>query len=147
MCLGQSKDSPCLVRFCQCEPTSASYPKGQPISDVIHSRKHITSTFGWRKNPVFHIPEFHTGIDLSASLGTPIHVPIPGIIEEAARKGTYGLFVKIRHSLDFETAYAHLSAFAAGVRPGVMLQPGELRDISARLPTATGRLVFEGALI
>jgi murein DD-endopeptidase MepM/ murein hydrolase activator NlpD len=93
------------------------------MSLVVGTR--ISSPFGLRTHPILGFLEFHKGMDIAAAAGSPIHVVTSGVIEGAGPKGSYGLWVKIRHSLDYETAYAHLSAFAEGIRPGVMVFAGD----------------------
>ena len=41
-----------------------------------------------------------------------------GTIIYAARMGTYGNLIKIRHSDGYETRYAHLKSFRRGIRRG-----------------------------
>lgn len=54
---------------------------------------------------------YHTGLDLSASSGTPIRSVGPGEIVEAGWAGAYGQQIKVRHSDGTETWYCHMSAF------------------------------------
>jgi hypothetical protein len=105
--------------------TWISLPGTQSLLDV-HSTKTpvagiVSSPFGLRKHPILGFLEFHKGTDIAATVGSPVHVIAAGIVEEAGLKGTYGLYVRIRHALDFQTAYAHLSALTDGIRPGVMV--------------------------
>jgi murein DD-endopeptidase MepM/ murein hydrolase activator NlpD len=44
----------------------------------------------------------------------------------SSRYSTYGLTVKIDHGYGYESLYAHLSAFAPGMRPGRRVTRGEL---------------------
>jgi len=120
-------------------PCSTQYV---PLLDAAR----ISSQFGQRIDPILHLPEFHSGIDLTASFGTPIHIVAAGVIEEAGRKGAYGLYARIRHSESFETAFAHLAAFADGVRPGTMLQPGDLLGVVGSTGRSTGPHVHIEAL-
>jgi murein DD-endopeptidase MepM/ murein hydrolase activator NlpD len=114
-----------LAASCDC---SEPCPSGTALLSRVFERQGIrlSSPFAWRIHPIFKTLEFHKGIDIAAAQGTPVHLLIAGVVEEAARKGTYGLYVKIRHSLDYETVYAHLSAFAGGVHPGLMLRQGDI---------------------
>jgi len=59
-----------------------------------------------------------------------------GTVVEAGRKGTYGNYVRIRHGNGYETAYAHLSRFASGVRKGTRVRQGQTIAYSG----ATGRV-------
>lgn len=67
------------------------------------------SAFGVRKNP-FRRPgrERHSGIDLSAARGTPVHAAGAGMVVRAERGGGYGRVVYVDHGGGLETRYAHL---------------------------------------
>jgi murein DD-endopeptidase MepM/ murein hydrolase activator NlpD len=67
------------------------------------------SAFGTRKNPFHHRGrERHSGIDLSASRGTPVHAAGAGEVVRARRSNGYGRVVFIDHGGGIETRYAHL---------------------------------------
>ena len=68
----------------------------------------------------------HTGTDWSAPIGTPILAAGRGVIEVAKRKGAYGNYVRIRHANGYQTAYAHMSRFQPGIRPGVKVRQGQV---------------------
>lgn len=86
----------------------------------------LTSSFGKRKHPVLGYVKSHQGVDFGASTGTPIYAAGDGVIERANRFGSYGNYVLIRHPRKFKTAYAHLSRFAKGMRPGKKVQQGQV---------------------
>ncbi|MGE7672189.1 murein hydrolase activator EnvC family protein [Lysinibacillus sp. NPDC094403] len=75
----------------------------------------LTSTYGWRE---FGGSEFHYGVDLANSIGTPIWAPADGVVSYAAPLSTYGNAVIITHSINgqiYTTVYAHLSSFNVSV--------------------------------
>jgi murein DD-endopeptidase MepM/ murein hydrolase activator NlpD len=74
----------------------------------------VTSSFGQRIDPVLHNGEgeFHTGLDISAPVGTPVRATADGTIRSAAVQNGYGREVIIDHGNNLETCYAHLSGFA-----------------------------------
>ena len=78
---------------------------------------HVTSLFGWRRSPFGHGRDFHTGIDIAASPGTPILSTAPGYVVQSGWMGGYGIAVKIKHEYGYETIYSHMSATAIGVDP------------------------------
>jgi murein DD-endopeptidase MepM/ murein hydrolase activator NlpD len=55
----------------------------------------------------------HEGIDLQASLGTPIIAAADGVISAVEDKGNYGKHIYIDHPNDWRTLYAHLDGFGA----------------------------------
>jgi murein DD-endopeptidase MepM/ murein hydrolase activator NlpD len=73
----------------------------------------ITSSFGQREDPVLGNGEgeFHTGVDISAPIGTPIRASAAGTVKSAAEGHGYGREVIIDHGNNVETIYAHLSGF------------------------------------
>lgn len=86
----------------------------------------ITSGFGPRFHPLLNEKRMHTGVDWAAPTGIPVLAAGKGIIEEAARKGQYGNYIRIRHSNGYQTAYGHMSRFAEGVKPGVKVRQNDV---------------------
>jgi murein DD-endopeptidase MepM/ murein hydrolase activator NlpD len=86
----------------------------------------ITSGFGMRMHPVLGFSKMHKGIDFGAPTGTPIFAAGTGTIVEIGRKGSYGNYIRIRHSGDYQTAYAHMSKFAKGLKKGAKVKQGEV---------------------
>jgi murein DD-endopeptidase MepM/ murein hydrolase activator NlpD len=74
----------------------------------------VTSSFGQREDPVLGNGEgeFHTGVDISAPVGTPIRATADGTVKSAATENGYGREVIIDHGHGMETCYAHMSGFA-----------------------------------
>ena len=50
----------------------------------------------------------HTGIDISASSGTPIAAAKGGDVVFVGRRGGYGIMIEIKHDDHYSTVYAHL---------------------------------------
>jgi murein DD-endopeptidase MepM/ murein hydrolase activator NlpD len=73
----------------------------------------IRSSFGQREDPVTGNGEgeFHTGVDISAPMGTPIRATADGTVRSAAMENGYGREVIIDHGHNLETCYAHMSGF------------------------------------
>jgi murein DD-endopeptidase MepM/ murein hydrolase activator NlpD len=69
----------------------------------------VTSGFGYRIHPIFHVRKMHTGIDISAGMGTPIRAASGGTVVFAGWRGGYGKCVIISHSGGLATLYAHQS--------------------------------------
>jgi len=63
----------------------------------------ITSGYGWRKG------EFHHGLDIACSVGTPVRAAQAGVVVFSGSKSVYGKTVIIRHTNGMETLYAHNS--------------------------------------
>jgi murein DD-endopeptidase MepM/ murein hydrolase activator NlpD len=74
----------------------------------------ITSSFGEREDPITGNGEgeFHTGIDISAPMGTPVRVTADGTVKSAEMESGYGRKIVVDHGHGLETCYAHMSGFA-----------------------------------
>ena len=72
----------------------------KPISGII------TSRFGAKSS--IRVSN-HTGLDIGASIGTPIKAAASGTVTFAGYKGSYGYMVVISHSDEVETYYGHCS--------------------------------------
>lgn len=104
----------------------------------------VTSGFGMRMHPLLGYSKMHQGTDFGAATGTPIFAAGAGVIEEANFKGAYGRFVLIRHNNRIQTAYAHMSRYARGIRPGTRVNQGDVIGFVGTSGRSTGpHLHFE----
>jgi murein DD-endopeptidase MepM/ murein hydrolase activator NlpD len=94
---------------------------------------HVLSRYGDRQDPFSGEGAIHTGVDISALVGTPVHAAADGVIYQAEYGGGYGKMVIIEHGNGMTTRYAHLSRF--DVIPGQEIRRGEILGFSG----ATGR--------
>jgi murein DD-endopeptidase MepM/ murein hydrolase activator NlpD len=76
---------------------------------------HITASFGERLDPFSGEGEFHTGVDISAEYGEPVHVTADGIVSVADTRVGYGRLIVVDHGFGTTTYYGHLSNFNAEV--------------------------------
>lgn len=97
-------------------------PNGSPLE----SYRRVSSGYGYRIHPFNNSREFHTGIDFSSSIDTPVYATADGVVDFAKDgwNGGYGTLVKIDHSFGFKTYYAHLHSFA--VKRGDFVKKGQL---------------------
>ncbi|MGB9792580.1 MAG: M23 family metallopeptidase, partial [Thermacetogeniaceae bacterium] len=96
----------------------------------------ISSGYGYRGR------EFHTGIDIVAGRGTPVHAAAGGRVVEAGWGGGYGNTVVIDHGNGLATRYAHLSSISVSV--GETVGSGEVIGRVGSTGRATGpHLHFE----
>jgi murein DD-endopeptidase MepM/ murein hydrolase activator NlpD len=86
----------------------------------------LSSNYGNRKHPILGYTKLHTGTDFAAPRGTPIYAAGNGTVNYAGRKGGYGNYVRIRHNGTYQTAYAHMSGFARGIRKGTRVNQGQV---------------------
>ncbi|MCD6310643.1 MAG: peptidoglycan DD-metalloendopeptidase family protein [Candidatus Eremiobacteraeota bacterium] len=81
---------------------------GQLVSPIARGQYHVTSEFGPRPS----MGDYHTGIDLGAKTGTPVHSVADGTVTRIAYDARgYGNWVEVKHSDGTYSRYAHLSAF------------------------------------
>ena len=109
---------------------SHTQPNLWPINGVLRS------SFGGRSDPFSGEGAFHTGIDLAANPGTPVHATADGVVSTAGWAGHYGKLVVIDHANGLQTYYAHLSQFL--VVPGQEVRRGEVIALSGCTGRATG---------
>jgi len=99
--------------------SSSSSGFGGPLASL-----RVSSGFGYRVHPIYGSVRLHTGVDLSASSGTPIRAAAGGVVASAGWLGGYGNAVVIDHGGGRATLYAHQSAM--NVRPGQEVDKGEV---------------------
>lgn len=104
----------------------------------------LRSRFGMRIHPIFKSRRMHTGVDLAAPAGTPIYASGDGIVEMAQWNSGYGRYVQLKHVNGFETAYAHMSRIAEGIKPGLRVRQGQIIGYVGSTGNSTGNhLHFE----
>ncbi|MBV8552357.1 MAG: peptidoglycan DD-metalloendopeptidase family protein [Acidobacteriaceae bacterium] len=109
---------------------SHSTPDLWPIKGLLRS------AFGGRTDPLSGEGAFHTGIDLAAPVGTPVHATADGVVVSAGWSGDYGKLVVINHGSGLETYYAHLSQCL--VVPGQEVRDGQVIALSGGTGRVTG---------
>lgn len=84
-----------------------SLPLAEPVD-----KYYISSRFGYRQDPFTGERAFHSGADLVAPYGDPVHASAPGVIIFAGNNGPYGNMVEIDHGNGVKSRYGHLSRIA-----------------------------------
>ena len=102
---------------CRKEERLQSMPAIMPVAK---NKCKDVSGYGYRFHPILKYRRLHTGIDMTARVGTPVHATGDGVVRIAGRNpqgyGGYGVVVMIDHGFGFCTLYAHLNN--ASVRVG-----------------------------
>ena len=83
----------------------------------------ITGSFGERTDPFNGEGAFHSGVDISASVGQPVMAPADGIVVFADFSGGYGRAIILDHGHGVTTRYGHLASF--GVTAGQYVHRGD----------------------
>lgn len=98
----------------------------------------LSSGFGMRRHPILGYSRMHRGTDFAAPTGTPILAAGDGTVVRAGPFSSYGNYVRIRHANGYETAYAHMSRFARGVRAGTRVRQGQVIGYVGTTGRSTG---------
>jgi murein DD-endopeptidase MepM/ murein hydrolase activator NlpD len=98
----------------------------------------ITSRFGMREHPILGFSALHAGVDFAAPTGTPILAAGSGRVAMAGPNGGYGNYVKLQHTNDVATAYAHMSRLGPGIKPGVGVRQGQVIGFVGSTGLSTG---------
>jgi murein DD-endopeptidase MepM/ murein hydrolase activator NlpD len=84
----------------------------------------VTSPYGYRSDPFSSgARQFHTGIDIRGSTGTPVKAAMAGRVSQLGYDGVLGNFVIISHHSGYRTVYGHMSVIRT--RTGVYVAAGE----------------------
>ena len=79
------------------------------------SSRGVASPFGYRSDPFTGRSSFHSGVDLSASCGTPVRATREGTVSFAGWLGGYGNHIKVDHGNGTSSTYSHLSMIGVSV--------------------------------
>lgn len=84
----------------------------------VPSRGRYSSYYGERWG------RMHKGVDIAASVGTPIEASEGGEVTFSGDRGTYGKCIVIKHKNGYETVYAHTSKLIA--KKGEVVHKGQV---------------------
>ena len=98
----------------------------------------LSSSFGMRKHPILGYNKMHRGTDFAAPSGTPIMASGSGTVTRARWCGGGGNCIKIKHNSTYETIYAHMKAFAKGIKEGRKVRQGQIIGYVGSTGLSTG---------
>ena len=103
----------------------------------------ISSFYGYRVDPFGSGGgDFHPGLDIAISYGSPVKASATGIVEQAGWNGGYGRYIRIDNGNGMETAYGHMSALV--VSAGEKVKKGQVIGYVGSSGASTGpHLHFE----
>ncbi|MGC8500280.1 MAG: M23 family metallopeptidase [Leptospirillia bacterium] len=96
----------------------------------------MTSRFGYRTSPFGLGRDFHPGIDIAGSIGTPIMATASGTVTLAGWDQGFGKTVVIDHSGTISTLYGHLEK--VNVYEGEQVKRGEVIGYLGNTGLSTG---------
>lgn len=108
-------------------------PSVWPVQD---GGGHITSTFGYRRDPFMNAAKFHSGVDIAHWPGTPVVATADGVVSFAGWSGGYGKVIKITHKYGFMSVYGHLMSIY--VSEGQYVRKGQVIGAMGMSGRATG---------
>ncbi len=100
----------------------------------------VSSGYGWRVHPIFHTPEFHTGIDIAASWGAPVEAADDGTVIFTGEMPANGKLIVLNHGNGVSTTYSHLSSY--DVRVGDRVRRGQVIGRVGSTGWSTGPHLF-----
>jgi murein DD-endopeptidase MepM/ murein hydrolase activator NlpD len=95
-----------------------------------------TSPFGLRIHPILGKEQLHTGVDLSAPIGTLVAATGAGVVLRAGETKVNGRFVIIDHGRGVTTAYLHNARVL--VEEGQRVNAGDFIAMSGNTGRSTG---------
>lgn len=114
----QIKDTAELCRYLEDQRSLlASTPSIWPVEGWV------SSGFGHRISPFTNEKEFHSGLDISGRMKTPVIAPADGIVTFVGENYGYGKFFHLNHEFGLKTIYGHLSEVL--VKKGQYVKRGE----------------------
>jgi murein DD-endopeptidase MepM/ murein hydrolase activator NlpD len=105
-------------------------PGGWPVNG------RLMAGYGERSDPFSGEGAMHTGVDIAAPMGTPVHAAADGIVIHAGWNGGYGRCVIVDHGNNYQTWYAHLSRM--DVIEGEEIRQGEVLGAVGTTGRSTG---------
>lgn len=96
----------------------------------------LNSSFGARNDPINEQTGIHEGVDMGASMRTPVKASALGRVTFAGWSGRYGRLVTIDHGLGVETRYAHLDKIM--VKVGQKIGPDSTLGLLGNSGRSTG---------
>ena len=94
----------------------------QFVSPLKGAGARLSSSFGWREDPFGAGQRLHEALDLAISTGTPVKAAAAGKVSTVGVSPVYGNYIIINNGNNFQTLYAHLSAFS--VKQGESVSQG-----------------------
>lgn len=122
-------------------PVYSNYSGGGGIfRHPIDGALNVTSSYGWRVNPVLGYTELHQGVDLAANCGVPQYATASGTVTAALYDGSGGNSVYINHGViggsSWQTVHRHFTSFA--VFSGQHVNKGQVIGYTGTTGNSTG---------
>ena len=120
------------------EPAAAAVSSGFPLSKPANGW--YSSYFGYRTNPVLGYSEFHDGLDIAASCGSPLYAAADGWVTEMYYGSGWGWKLTIDNGwingVQVSTGYNHAQGYI--VSPGQWVSRGQVVGYTGTTGLSTG---------
>ena len=80
------------------------------IYPVLNGPLHLSSDFGYRRDPFSRKYKFHDGHDFSTPIGTNVYSTANGRVKKSKYWGSFGNCIEVDHGNGYVTIYGHLSS-------------------------------------
>lgn len=91
---------------------------GQPLCLPVSGR--MVRGYGWTKDPVSALEQFHPGIDIEAPAGSPVKAVADGEVAKMGTDPAVGSYVLLEHGGGTATLYAQLGEVAVSLGQQVL---------------------------
>ena len=92
---------------------------------VLPAQGDMSSSYGWRINPVTGQRSFHTGTDIAAAGGSKVRAMTDGRVAEMEWDPIYGWNMVVKHGNGLRTQYSHLGKFNGKLEEGMKIDAGQ----------------------
>jgi murein DD-endopeptidase MepM/ murein hydrolase activator NlpD len=108
----------------------SSTPSIAPVKGIL------TSSYGYRSDPITGARSAHFAIDIAAAPGMPVQATADGVVVKAERVGGLGNAVYVSHGYGITTRYGHLSKIT--VKPGDRINQRDVLGLVGSSGRSTG---------
>jgi murein DD-endopeptidase MepM/ murein hydrolase activator NlpD len=96
----------------------------------------LSSSMGYRRDPMSGNSAFHPGLDIAGNKGQPVYATADGQVTERGFQGAYGNLIVVDHGFGLVTKYGHLASYA--VQHGEKVKKGQVIGRVGNTGRATG---------
>jgi murein DD-endopeptidase MepM/ murein hydrolase activator NlpD len=97
----------------------------------------VSSDYGMRMHPVYHVVKMHNGIDYDYPMNTPIKSPISGTVVANNYSSTAGNWIGVRDSKGYTHKFLHM-AQKSKLKVGISVRSGDIIGYVGNTGTSTG---------
>lgn len=126
------------------------YSSQKFIWPLDHKWNTLSSYFGYRKSPGGVGSTNHQGIDIPASLNSPIYAIESGTLVgkmKPEKSGGAGNYLMINHGKGIISEYMHLNKFASGLKIGQKIEKGQIIGYVGSTGNSTGNHLHLGIIV